>query len=543
MFGIWDSPAWQSLFTFTTMDGCLTFCLYIDWFNPLTNKIAGKKISYGAIILCCMNLPPELRHLPENVYFAGIVPGPREPSIITLMHVLELLTNVLEAYWVGKDVRTFRFPNGRRIRVALIPLIADLIAIRKIAGFGSHSCTYFCSYCLCTLDNIESLDIDNWVKRDRNTVRAQALAWKAERTKVARKARFRQTGVRWSPLHNLPYWDPVKHLVLGYMHNTLEGILQHHARTKWGIGAKYRPFALLVDDASTVRADDDHIDRDEMDRELEGLTDESSEHDDIPAQPIRARSQSQSAALHAEQMEVDDDGDNDPDFVPSDGGSDEEDPQPLEDPPAKGCLFSPAQLELIRTCFREASMPTSMERPPANFGEAAHGRLKAITWLVIFTNFLPLVIPELWAEGTDNSEPELLKNFYDLVASTNLISSYSYAPGDSALYLEHYILYRKSLHELFPDSSSVPNHHYAMHNAELMEFWGPLPLLSEFPFEQKNGAFQRVKTNRHIYEMDYTMLHKTTSRGRLNAFLNDSHPNDNVQQLKSLQTSLRTRRP
>ncbi|EJD37724.1 hypothetical protein AURDEDRAFT_72911 [Auricularia subglabra TFB-10046 SS5] len=523
MNGIWDSPSWRSLFTFTTTAGCLTFCLYIDWFNPLTNKIAGKKISYGAIILCCMNLPPELRHLPENVYFAGIIPGPKEPSIVTMTHVLELLVKDLLPYWVGKDVCTFRFPAGRRIRVALIPLIADLLAIRKMSGFGAHSCTYFCSYCLCTIDDIESLDIGSWTLRNSNTVKAQAQAWRDERTKKNRKARFRESGVRWSPLHELPYWDPVKHLVLGYMHNTLEGILQHHARTKWGIGAKFRRFSLVVDDTSTLRGDDE-ISAQEMAQEVQALTDESSEHDDVPAQPIRARSQVPLPVQDS--MDVDED-ENDPDYRPpadSDDGSDEEDPQPLEDPAPGGCIFSSAQLELIRTCFRDASMPTYMERPPSNFGEAAHGRLKAITWLVIFTNFLPLVIPELWASGGENDEPELLENFFDLVISTNIISSYSYAPGDSTRYRTHYIRYRKSTQLLFPRSSSVPNHHYAMHNPELMEFWGPLPLLSEFPFEQKNGAFQKVKTNRHIYEMDYTMLHRTCSRGRLNALLHAQDP-------------------
>jgi hypothetical protein len=28
----------------------------------------------------------------------------------------------------------------------------------------------------------------------------------------------------------------VKHVILGFMHNWLEGILQHHLRTLWGIG-------------------------------------------------------------------------------------------------------------------------------------------------------------------------------------------------------------------------------------------------------------------------------------------------------------------
>lgn len=502
MNGIWDSPAWKSLFTFTTTDGCLTFSLYIDWFNPLTNKIAGKKISCGAVILCCMNLPPELRYLPENVFFAGLIPGPKEPSIITMTHVLDPIVSDLLPFWTGKILPTYSQPAGRLIRVALIPVIADLIAIRKMSGFGAHSCTHFCSYCHCTLDEIERLDIENFVPRNRNEVKEQAEKWRALRTKRARKDQFRETGVRWSPLHNLPYWDPVRHLVLGYMHNTLEGILQHHSRTKWGIGSKTRALPFLVGDGSTVHGDDEQ-EQSELDSELEDLRSDSSAHEDSPAHSVRERSQSSAADAMIvdgdEQHQLPgDEADDDPEFVPSDDGSDEEDPQPLDEPLAKHCIFSTVQLELIRTCFLEAQAPAAIERPPANFGEPSHGRLKAIQWLTTFTNFLPLVVPEIWTDDSDAGSTELLQNFYHLVSSTNIISSYSYTMQDPDRYLAHYLSYRQSCQRLFSHSRSVPNHHYAMHNAEIMRFWGPLPLLSEFPYEQKNGVLQKINTNRRM---------------------------------------------
>ncbi|PBK78970.1 hypothetical protein ARMGADRAFT_870356, partial [Armillaria gallica] len=65
-------------------EGRYVFSLCIDFFNPLGNKQAGKRISIGAISLICLNLPPDIRYKPENIYLAGIVPGPSEPPLSTL---------------------------------------------------------------------------------------------------------------------------------------------------------------------------------------------------------------------------------------------------------------------------------------------------------------------------------------------------------------------------------------------------------------------------------------------------------------------------
>ncbi|PLW23895.1 hypothetical protein PCANC_18850 [Puccinia coronata f. sp. avenae] len=40
-------------------------------------------------------------------------------------------------------------------------------------------------------------------------------------------------GTRWSELNRLPYWDPVRNVALGVMHNWYEGVLQHHWRVRW----------------------------------------------------------------------------------------------------------------------------------------------------------------------------------------------------------------------------------------------------------------------------------------------------------------------
>ncbi|KDR82484.1 hypothetical protein GALMADRAFT_30935, partial [Galerina marginata CBS 339.88] len=81
--------------TATTDEERYAFTLCVDFFNPYTNKQAGKKASIGIISLACLNLPPEERYKPENIFLAGIIPGPKEPPLNALNHYLSLLVNDL----------------------------------------------------------------------------------------------------------------------------------------------------------------------------------------------------------------------------------------------------------------------------------------------------------------------------------------------------------------------------------------------------------------------------------------------------------------
>ena len=132
MCTIWDSPAWHSLGLFTTTRGNLTFAYFINWFNPLLNKTVGKTISCGAIMLVCLNLPYELQHLVENTFFAGITPPPKEPSVTTITAVSDPIVNHLQSLFHGKIIWTHRHPDGIIKHVAVLPVIADLMAICKV---------------------------------------------------------------------------------------------------------------------------------------------------------------------------------------------------------------------------------------------------------------------------------------------------------------------------------------------------------------------------------------------------------------------------
>ena len=100
-------------------------------------------------------------------------------------------------------------------------------------------------------------------------------------------------------------------------------------------------------------------------------------------------------------------------------------------------------------------------------------------------------------------EMKCLLNFYHFVACTNIVSSFSTSVTEADAYMEHMILYRQSSRELFPNYADVPNDHLAMHNPDLLKFWGPLPGVGEFSGERFNGKLGKVKTNKRICEIGF----------------------------------------
>ena len=148
MHSIWDSPAWQSLGNFTTINGNLTFSYYIDWFNPFTNKIAGKSVSCGAIMMFCLNLSYELQFLPENTFFAGITPPPWEPTVTTITALADPIVDSLEVMWHGKVICIHCHSEGTLKHAVVLPAIGDLLAMRKALSFVRVMSHNFCLFCM-----------------------------------------------------------------------------------------------------------------------------------------------------------------------------------------------------------------------------------------------------------------------------------------------------------------------------------------------------------------------------------------------------------
>jgi len=106
----------------------------------------------------------------------------------------------------GKILPTHRHPlDGDVVAARIIPLLADLQAIRKVAGYLSHAAGPFCTVCKCHKHGIEDLDFHRWEMRQGVEVRAQAEEWKNLVSVKDKEALAKETGVRWTPLHDIPY--------------------------------------------------------------------------------------------------------------------------------------------------------------------------------------------------------------------------------------------------------------------------------------------------------------------------------------------------
>lgn len=222
-------------------EGRLVFSLNMDGFNPLTNKTAGKKNSTGAIYMVCLNLPPSLRYKVQNMFLVGIIPGPHGPSLHEINHLLKPLVDDLLGLWRRGIylMQTPLHPLGRRVRCAVVPLVCDLPAARQMSGFGSHGSKYFCAECKQILGNIQNLDYKDWERRNSCDHRLAAQAWKDAQTETERVAQFKATGIRWSELLRLPYWDPTKFVAIDSMHCFYLGLFRRHVRKVWGMSVEF----------------------------------------------------------------------------------------------------------------------------------------------------------------------------------------------------------------------------------------------------------------------------------------------------------------
>ena len=220
-------------FSYGGKEGRYVFSICLDYFNPLGNKQAGKKKSVGMISLVCLNLPPHMRYKPENMFLFGIIPGPSEPPLACINHYLRPLVDMLLDFWITgvRFSRTSAYYYGRVVRCALICVVSDLPAARKIAGFAVFSHTQMCAMCHCTRQQNDSFN-DSFAtlgtRRTDEEIRNSAQLYLDAANEKESNNAVHNSGIRWSELLRLPYFDASRFVVVDAMHNLFLGLVEEH---------------------------------------------------------------------------------------------------------------------------------------------------------------------------------------------------------------------------------------------------------------------------------------------------------------------------
>ena len=89
----------------TDDEGRYLFSFNVDSFNPFRLKQGGQSASVMGLHMVCSNLPLEMQLKPENMFLAGIIPGPHELSKDKInIFLSSLVDNLLESYITGYNI-------------------------------------------------------------------------------------------------------------------------------------------------------------------------------------------------------------------------------------------------------------------------------------------------------------------------------------------------------------------------------------------------------------------------------------------------------
>src|SRR5881397_2563591 len=248
---IYDGEIWKTFpsstdnsaqfFTPDTADSHLGIIRNPDWFQPFDSSSYSTGAIYG--VIC--NLPREVRFKKENMLILALLPGSNEVKLHKINHYLVPIVDKLLEFWSGVNLPLSEdHPEVKKIRLAVICCANDIPAARKLCGhISAKAACYRChkrANVVGRRSNFGGFDnISEWFQdRDPEEHRTNAEAWQYCTTRDERDAHVSANLVRWSEMLRLPYFNPIRHLIVDPMHCLFLGIAKWIVKKLWIDGGK-----------------------------------------------------------------------------------------------------------------------------------------------------------------------------------------------------------------------------------------------------------------------------------------------------------------
>lgn len=228
---VWKDFASPKFSNFLLSKRSYGLMLNFDFFQPYKHTTD----SYGVFYMTLLNLPRDVRFKEENVLLVGIIPAfEHEPT--SLNTFMKPLVAELKEFWCpGVKLFTAESPRFKlTFKLALMCVACDVPAARKICGFMGHSANKGCSRCFKSFPggfndpkDYSGFNRELWPPRDlldhKKTCK-QLLKCKSQNAMTSMGS---QSGIKYSVLIELPYFNPIRFTIVDPMHNLFLGTAKH----------------------------------------------------------------------------------------------------------------------------------------------------------------------------------------------------------------------------------------------------------------------------------------------------------------------------
>ncbi|TRM55614.1 hypothetical protein BD626DRAFT_372622, partial [Schizophyllum amplum] len=330
--------------------------------------------------------------------------------------------------------RTSRFPFGRKVRVLLLHTTGDQPAIRQLCGFSAATSTNFCPYCKLKYQERNNIDYKSWTPRLWSKEKRYSTAYREAKTEKKRTELVDSYGLRWSPLHALRHYNPMR-MALPDASHMMACIFRHHIRGIYGM--------------STRIQDDLRLGEDE---------------DEASFTPLQELSEAWLVLRRGNSATLD--------------------------------RLSPTAAPDLAALIHTMQKPSWLPKPTSKPGDPSEGSLKSSSLRRLAEIWLPVSLIREWGPYPKGSrERRMLQNYMHLISASVLLHKRRTRQSIIRRYHHEAHRYLETRAELFPTFSVTPYEHIMLHFSWFLERYGPMQSWQQLLMEQRNGDLQKIPTN------------------------------------------------